>query len=142
MKKVFLTIIFIVSGIASTNAQEEEEEAFNLIIEISGMSTDTGKVFIAIYDTKENFLKKGKGTNAIVKDLKAVAHFKNLKKGEYAVSLFHDENNNNIMDTKIFGIPKEPYGFSNNAKGFMGPPKFEDVKFSLKADKTIRIHVN
>jgi uncharacterized protein (DUF2141 family) len=46
------------------------------------------------------------------------------------------------MDTKLFGIPKEPYGFSNNAKGFMGPPSFEDAKFVLDHDKTIFIEVN
>ena len=31
----------------------------------------------------------------------------------------------------FFGIPKEAYGCSNNAKGFMGPPKYEDAKFML-----------
>ncbi|MGB0880163.1 MAG: DUF2141 domain-containing protein [Polaribacter sp.] len=140
MKKLFLLILFTISGIFSANAQEEE--TFDLTIKVLGMSTDTGKVFIGIYDKKEHFLKKGKGTNAVVKNKKAVAYFKNLKKGDYAVSLFHDENNNKIMDTKIFGIPKEPYGFSNDASGFMGPPKFKDAKFSLEADKTITIHVD
>lgn len=140
MYKLFLVITFILSGIFSTN--EQEEETFNLTIEISGMKTDTGKVFIAIYDKKETFLKNGKGANATVKDKKAIAYFKNLKKGNYAVSLFHDENDNKIMDTKIFGIPKEPYGFSNDATGFMGPPKFKDAKFTLDSNKTIIINVD
>ena len=139
MKRLFLGITFILSGF-SINAQEEN--TFDLTIEILGMSTDTGKVFVAIYDTKEHFLKKGKGTHTVVKDKKAVAYFKNLKKGDYAVSLFHDENDNKIMDTKIFGIPKEPYGFSNDATGFMGPPKFKDAKFNLDTDKTITIRVD
>ena len=46
------------------------------------------------------------------------------------------------MDTKIFGIPKEPYGFSNDATGFMGPPKFKDAKFTIEANKTITIKVD
>lgn len=139
MKRLFLGITFILIGLC-TNAQEEQ--TFDLTIEILGMSTDTGKVFIALCDKKEDFLKNGKGTDAVVKDKKAVAYFKNLKKGDYAVSVFHDENDNKIMDTKIFGIPKEPYGFSNDASGFMRPPKFKDAKFSLEADKTITIHVD
>ena len=139
MKRLFLGITFILSGF-SINAQEEK--TFDLTIEISGMNTDIGKIFLAIYDKKEHFLKKGKDTNAVVKDKKAVAYFKNLKKGDYAVSLFHDENDNKIMDTKIFGIPKEPYGFSNDATGFMGPPKFKDAKFNLDTDKTITIRVD
>ncbi len=142
MKKLFLTVAIIFSGILSLQAQEE---TFDLTIEISGMDTDKGKVFIALYNSKENFLKSSKdnkGTSAIVKNKKAVAYFKGLKKGEYAISLFHDENDNKKMDTKIFGIPKEPYGFSNNATGFMGPPKYKDAKFSLDSNKTISISVD
>ncbi|PWG06457.1 DUF2141 domain-containing protein [Polaribacter aquimarinus] len=142
MKKLFLTIAFIFSGILFILAQEE---TFDLTIEISGMDTDKGKVFIALYNSKENFLKSSKdtkGTSAVVKNKKAVAYFKGLKKGEYAISLFHDENDNKKMDTKIFGIPKEPYGFSNDATGFMGPPKYKDAKFSLDSNKTITISVD
>lgn len=142
MKKLFLLIVFIFIAQFTINAQEE---TFDLTIEISGMETDKGKVFIALYNSEKTFLKSSKttkGTNAIVKDKKATAHFKGLKKGEYAVSLFHDENDNNKMDTKIFGIPKEPYGFSNNATGFMGPPKYKDAKFILDTNKTITIKVD
>lgn len=109
------------------------------------MDTDTGRVFLALSDRAKSFLKKGegtRGTNATVKNGKAIIYFKGLKKGDYAASVFHDANDNNIMDTKLFGIPKEPYGFSNNAKGFMGPPSFEDAKFVLDDDKTIFIEVN
>ncbi|NCT09075.1 MAG: DUF2141 domain-containing protein [Flavobacteriia bacterium] len=143
MKKNLLIITFICFGILTTKAQEEE--TFDLTVEITGITTDAGKVFIAVYDKQENFLKdteKSLKTNVVVENKKAIAKFKGLKKGEYAISIFHDENDNNKMDTKIFGIPKEPYGFSNNATGFMGPPKFEDAKFLIDSNKTIQIKVN
>jgi len=143
MKKKLLIITFICFGILTTKAQEEE--TFDLTVEITGITTDAGKVFIAVYDKQENFLKdteKSLKTNVVVENKKAIAKFKGLKKGEYAISIFHDENDNNKMDTKIFGIPKEPYGFSNNATGFMGPPKFEDAKFLIDSNKTIQIKVN
>ncbi len=143
MKKQILSILFILA--VSFSFQAQEEQTFDLTIEISGMDTDKGKVFIALYNSEKTFLKSSKttkGTNAVVKDKKAVAYFKGLTKGEYAVSLFHDENDNNKMDTKIFGIPKEPYGFSNNATGFMGPPKYKDAKFNIEEDKTITIKVH
>lgn len=141
MKNNIIAIAFICFGFLTMQAQQEE--TFDLTIEITGMSKNTGKVFIALYDKKESFLKNdAKGTNAVVENKKAIAHFKGLKKGEYAISLFHDENDNNKMDTKIFGIPKEPYGFSNDATGFMGPPKFEDAKFTVDTHKTITIKVN
>ncbi|PQJ78637.1 DUF2141 domain-containing protein [Polaribacter porphyrae] len=144
MKKIFLITVFLICGNLSLQAQEGKE-TYDLTIEISGMETDKGKVFIALYNSEKTFLKSSKttkGTNAVVKDGKAIAYFKGLKKGDYAVSLFHDENDNNKMDTKIFGIPKEPYGFSNNATGFMGPPKYKDAKFSIEANKTITIKVD
>lgn len=140
MKKTILILAIIFSGIFSTNAQENE--TFDLTIEVKGIKENKGKIFIAIYDSEENFLKKEIGVIADVKDKKATGILKGLKKGSYAVSLFHDENNNKKMDTKLFGIPKEPYGFSNDATGFMGPPKFQDAKFSLDFNKTITISVN
>ena len=45
------------------------------------------------------------------------------------------------MDTNLFGIPKEDYGCSNNARGFMGPPKYNDAKFQLTGNKTIDIKI-
>lgn len=142
MKKI---VLFIAIIFASTFSLQAQEETFDLTVEITGMNTDIGKVFLALYNAEKTFLKKHettKGANAVVKGKKAIAYFKGLKKGEYAISLFHDENDNNKMDTRIFGIPKEPYGFSNNAKGFMGPPKFKDAKFIVDANKTISIKVN
>ena len=142
MKKILLLLAIIFLGTFSLQAQEE---TFDLKVEITGMDTDKGKVFLDLYNSEDTFLKKSEDTkdaNAIVKDKRAIAIFKGLKKGEYAISLFHDENDNNKMDTKIFGIPKEPYGFSNDAKGFMGPPKFKDAKFIVDTNKTITIKVN
>jgi hypothetical protein len=47
------------------------------------------------------------------------------------VAVFHDENMNGQLDKNMFGIPKEGYGFSNNPKKSIGPPKFADAKFQL-----------
>ena len=107
MKNLFLIATFILCGTFATQAQEKE--TFDLTIEISGMDTDKGKVFIAIYDSEKTFLKSGgstKGAFAVVKNKKATAYFKDLEKGVYAVSLFHDENDNNKMDTKRESIHK------------------------------------
>jgi uncharacterized protein (DUF2141 family) len=37
-------------------------------------------------------------------------------------------------------VPTEPYGFSNNVQGFLGPPDFEDAIMEVNADdKAVRI---
>lgn len=58
-----------------------------------------------------------------------------LPEGRYAIKAFHDVNDSGDMDFNIAGVPKEPYGFSNNASGFMSAPKFEDASFLVKKGK-------
>jgi uncharacterized protein (DUF2141 family) len=137
MKNKFLLIIFILCAIQTSKAQEE---TFNLTINISGLNSNDGNLLVGVYNKKESFLKKPiKSTIVKIENKKALVLFRNLPKGIYAVSFVHDANDNKKMDTNFIGIPKEDYGCSNNATGFMGPPKYKDAKFVLKEDKTIEI---
>ena len=139
MKKLLLIFAILFSGVLTTNAQDK---TFNLTMNIAGLNSDHGTLMVGVYNKKENFLKKSiKGDVVKIKDKKSVVTFNNLPEGEYAVSFVHDENNNNKMDTNFIGIPKEDYGCSNNARGFMGPPKYDDAKFQLLENKTINIKI-
>lgn len=114
----------------------------NIKVEVSGLKSDKGQVMIGLYNSEKQFLKTiYKGSVAAIKDNKAKTTFSNLPKGEYAVSVFHDENGNGKLDTNFMGIPKEDYGASNDAKGFMGPPKYRDAKFIADEDKVIPIKI-
>ena len=44
---------------------------------------------------------------------------------------FHDENSNEELDTNFIGIPKEGFGFSNDAFGKFGPKKFKEWLFEV-----------
>ncbi|TXD54384.1 MULTISPECIES: DUF2141 domain-containing protein [unclassified Polaribacter] len=135
MKKIILTVVMILTGVFSTNAQEE---TFTLTVNISGLNSNQGSLIVGVYNTEDSFLKiRFKGAIIKIKDKKSMVIFKDLPKGEYAVSFVHDENNNKKMDTNFIGIPKEDFGCSNNATGFMGPPKYKDAKFLLEENKTI-----
>ncbi|WP_397447471.1 DUF2141 domain-containing protein [Polaribacter sp. R77954] len=139
MKKLILLIAFIFSGFLTTNAQEE---TFVLTVNIAGLNSNKGTLMVAVYNKKENFLNKQfRGALSKIENNKAIIVFKNLPKGEYAVSFIHDENDNKKMDTNFLGIPKEDYGCSNNATGFMGPPKYDDAKFQLSENKAIDITI-
>ena len=47
------------------------------------------------------------------------------------------------METNAMGIPKEAYGFSNNAKGFFGKPGYQKIRFQLdSAEKQIAISLD
>lgn len=135
MIRIILTICLILLSFASAFAQETH----TVTVEFSGMKSDTGALFVAVYNNKKSFLKKRYKESVItITDKKAIATFE-LLEGEFAISAFHDVNDNKKMDTRIFGIPKEPIGTSNNAKGMFGPPKFKDAKF--KVDKNISMKI-
>jgi uncharacterized protein (DUF2141 family) len=140
MRKLILIVVFIFSGLFSTNGQENE--TYTLTVNVSGLESNKGKVLIALFNEKKQFLKnRFKEGMTIINNKKITYVFEGIPKGEYAVSIFHDENDNDKMDTNFFGIPKEDYGCSNNARGFMGPPKYEDAKFHFTAHKTIQIEL-
>jgi uncharacterized protein (DUF2141 family) len=59
------------------------------------------------------------------------AVFPGLEGGTYGVKLYQDVDANGEMNTNMFGIPSEPYGFSNNAPVRFGPPDWEAAQFEI-----------
>lgn len=137
MQLSFKFIILFLFGILFSNAQQIATNEITVIV--SNLNNNKGKVFVALYNSESNFLKKQiKGNISDIEKNSCTVTFKDIPNGIYAISLFHDVNNNNKMDTNFLGIPKEDYGCSNNAKGFMGPPKWEDAKFQINNKSIIQ----
>ncbi|MEP3891349.1 MAG: DUF2141 domain-containing protein [Hellea sp.] len=63
--------------------------------------------------------------------------FQGLAAGEYGIKLYHDIDKNGEMNTNAFGLPTEPYAFSNNALGSMGPAKWDAAKFTVTEAGTV-----
>ena len=59
--------------------------------------------------------------------------FTGLVPGRYAIKAFHDVNGDGKMGSNPFGMPTEPFAFSNNAHGVMGPAKWDAAAFEVKA---------
>jgi len=66
---------------------------------------------------------------------KASITFDNIPTGNYAFSVFHDSQNTGKLRTNALGIPRDGYGFSNDAMGTFGPPSFEKAAFQVTAGK-------
>ena len=103
-------------------------------IEISNLKNNKGKILLEFSDAEKNFIK---GVSQEIVNNHCTISIDNLKPGKYTFKYFHDENNNNEMDTNWIGIPKEGFGFSNNAKGKFGPPSHEKMIFELIRDTTM-----
>lgn len=134
---VKITIIFLISLFAF---QVEAQNSFTVTVTVEEANSNDGKMFIALYNSNTGFLKTAfKSSKSDIKDNQSIAVFEDIPEGVYAVSVLHDENDNGKMDTNFIGIPKEDYGCSNGATGFMGPPKWDDAKFELKENKILKI---
>jgi len=133
--KLIISLFLVFGSIALT-----PKNSGTLTVEFEIPKYTKGKIYVALYDSADSFLKKpAKGTIVTVTDGKATATFENVTSGTYAVSSFYDKNGNGKLDTNFLGIPKEPTAMSNNAKGSFGPPKFKDAKFILNKNTTIQI---
>ncbi len=119
---------------AATLATMNLAGAADLTINIDDVKSEAGSILVAVYNTSDAFLKtpvkqgaakaKLAGTKIVITD---------LPPGDYAFSLYQDLNDNGKIDTNLMGIPNEPYAFSNNAMGSMGPPSFDNAKFAVKS---------
>lgn len=118
--------------------------AGDLTIEVSGITRDRGKIYVAVYDRAETFPISGRqlvGRVLDPLDRHLTVHFKDLPAGQYAAVAFQDSNGNGKLDKNLLGIPKEPYGFSNGARGSVGPPKFSAAAITLQSDATTKIEL-
>lgn len=102
----------------------------------------TGAVMVALYDS-ETAYEGGQPVRALSlpADAPVVAVFEGLPDGDYAVKAFHDVNGDGQMNVSPFGMPTEPYAFSNNAVGNMGPAGWDRAHFTVSGAtaQTVRI---
>ena len=134
MKNILLIPLLLLSLLPSENPK--------LVLKISNIQKMQGDIKIGIFKSDSSFLKEDLALkNYSIKVIKNTAFITitDLPKGEYAISMFHDENSDNKMNTNFIGIPKEPYGFSNNVKPKMSAPKYKECKFNFSDDKTLEI---
>ena len=117
--------------------------AGDLTIKVDHVRSDRGSILAALYDSEAAFLKQPAArarfkVRAAQGEVKYVFH--DLPAGQYALSVFHDENDNGKLDKNFLGVPKEGYGFTNDARGRAGPPTFGNAAFDFDGtDRTVTV---
>lgn len=108
-------------------------EATDLTVVVSNIKSAQGKVRVALYNSAQGFPDQSclwcQLLPARVGGVKVV--FIDLPPGDYAVSAYHDINNNAKLDTNFAGVPIEPYGFSRETRGIFGLPSFAKASFAI-----------
>lgn len=118
------------------------QHTYDLTLNISNIKSKNGFLEIGLFNKEKGFLKEGNQflrKKIKVSGLNSKITLSNLPKGDYAIAVYHDANNNNICDTNLIGIPTEAYGFSNNFKPKLSAPKFSQTKFLMDRNKDIHI---
>lgn len=130
-----LFFIAIFTGLVSN-------EPPHLTLNITNVESLRGEIVIGVFNAQETFLKEGAAVKTYFVEVGKTAEtivIKDLPKGDYAISLYHDENSNKVCDRNFLGIPKEGYGFSNNIKPKLSAPSYKDCKFSLEKNMVLNI---
>ena len=118
-----------------------EIQASELVINLSDQKK-AGTLMLAIYNNAEAFegsvIKEKRSEVGVFKGLELYLEPKDsmqlsieIPDGEYAIAFFIDANGNKKLDKNFLGIPKEQFGFSNNAMGTLSAPSFEQAKFKV-----------
>lgn len=133
-----LVILACILGITSQAFSQQN----NLVVVVKNINEAKGNISVALFNNEKDFTEKmliGKRTLSKLGEVQVV--FENIVPGVYAISVMHDVNENGKIDSNAFGIPKEGFGFSNDAMGMFGPPSFEKAKFSFSGNDQVVINL-
>ncbi len=124
----FAMLVSLLVGTSISSVQAGE-----LVVHITGMQGKSGQIMVQLFDSETAWSEESSLRNAALdfKEGRATWTVADLPEGQYGIRSYHDKNSNNQLDTNFLGIPRERFGFSNNAKAGMGPPGWQAVRFSI-----------
>ncbi|MDR7334080.1 DUF2141 domain-containing protein [Roseateles asaccharophilus] len=142
MKQVLATALLAATSLAS--------QAADITLEIEGLDASRlqgANLLVAVFTDPATWLRQPQAAhrfplNADAASGKLSVVIKDLPAGPLALSLFQDVNANGRVDMNAMGMPTEPYGFSNNAAGSFGPPKFEQAVLTPAAGQVLKVRMN
>ena len=100
-------------------------------LKVAGVDPNRGPIRVAVFTAENNFPDhQTAAKKAVLPSVSETVEeeIQEMPSGAVAIAAFQDLNNDGILNRSSFGIPSEPYGFSNNARGQMGPPSFAQAR--------------
>jgi uncharacterized protein (DUF2141 family) len=143
---IALVLSCVIGATAMSNSAEEAGESNSIKVVVVDFHSNDGEADCVLFGSPQGFPSDSKiamkKTKTRIQNRQAVCVFSGVAPGDYAVSVFHDENANVTLDRNLIGMPKEGVGASNDAAGKLAPPKFDDTRFSYKGgQQTLTIHL-
>ncbi|MBK9385092.1 MAG: DUF2141 domain-containing protein [Planctomycetes bacterium] len=117
----------------------------SLAVTVEGFASEKGELFLALFFRSEGFPdaseRAARGQHVPISGSSVRAVFDDLPAGPLAVAAFHDENASGTLDKNWLGLPIEPWGVSNNASAFLGPPRFQDARLELVEGQQLEVRI-
>lgn len=107
--------------------------AASLTVEIEGVRAAPGKLFVSVQG-RDQFMRDDGAAGTVLSAAGAGAHrFSfDVPAGDYAVTVWHDDNGNGQFDKSESHMPLDGWAMLNGDK-LRGEPKFDEVKTSVGA---------
>lgn len=136
-----LSLVTVVAGHGIAWAQDAASAtapaaSATLTVTFEQIRIPEGQILLSLYDNEAAHDANGKPVRAAMAKVegKAVSvRFEGLAPGRYAIKAFHDVDGDGKMKTNPFGMPLEPFAFSNNAKPMGGPARWQEASFDVPA---------
>ena len=136
--------LIILFFFASFLSYPQQSELINIKITVTNIKDVKGDLIIKIFNDPDSFPRKGKpfkvySHKVTAKTVSVV--LKDLEKGKYAISLYHDVNSDNECNMNFLGIPTESFGFSRNYNPKFSSPSFDDCYINANRDMSIAVEL-
>lgn len=128
-----MKFLFLLLLILFISADSPKTETFDLEIMVTNINTPEGSIEMGVFNSPKTFLRIGKEYKTYsqkVENETVIFLLKDIKKGDYAISIYHDVNSDHKCNLGFLGIPEEPYGFSKNFRPILSKPTFNDCKIN------------
>lgn len=130
---VLAGLALVCTPMASAASSVEDGEAAPLAVTVSGFRSVSGTLLMGVYadEAAWNGGESVRHAQVEVDGDEVTVMFDDLAPGTYGLKMYQDLDGDNELDTSGMGIPTEPYGFSNNARGMFGPASWSDASFTV-----------
>lgn len=117
-------------------AASAEPAKAQLTLTVTNIKDHKGALMIAVYDQAGYNADKQVSAVRIPVTGGTASGTLEVPAGQYGIKLFHDVDDDGKMGMNPFGMPTEPFAFSNSAPAQFGPAKWDAAKFDVAAPST------
>ena len=121
-----------------------DESTRTLSIRVSGLKNQVSTLYVAVFDSAKGFPKPehSRTTTTVPVNAESVEFSLSLPAtSTTGIAVFQDLNGDGKLTKSRFGLPIEPYGFSNDARSTFGPPSFSQAAFQV-SEKTPAMEIS